>query len=417
MSRPFAFLQTVKLPGLYGGREAFANTHSKAEGNFQTYVMIREGGTVEFHIHSPLSTRPKRPTCTKPRGTNCNEDDVKFFVGGSSGRVGRGAWTAIRQDVWFASTQNAIGGYNLWINDTFVSGQSNIENLHLLPMENDEFSQTKHVFDDSGTGSSMYQMVGYPASKADGGKLVPYPSDERELDFGGPTKETQADGLSRGTLMTNENSGQPQLAVSGNSSPVGQEPKAPNYSQKVVQQNVTGVNMNNSRNLTTGNVNETKNATNTTSDYRYFGAFPALGIPELAELVKKNSHKVVPALTPQSIDSDKDEDEDEDEDGDEDEEADNNPSGEDLGPSSPSIQGANPNPLLGALGSLFLQHDESLQSNQLRHQPLRFFGFFTAPLSSHMTLPIRESNLEEPGLLLPSVKTFSFSLKPVDYAS
>jgi hypothetical protein len=235
-------------------------------------------------------------------------------------------------------------------------------------MKNDALTEATHVMGLSGIEKNFDQQQ------------VPTPSDEREIkdrDFiqvprdDQPTHEQLSaienirnlQGITRNSPLNSSELLRGQETNKQNST---QQPDGKNSTSITISQNLTGVN------------DQTKNDTNPTVEHRYFGAFPALGIPELAELAKENSKKIVPVVPVSIITQPLTQTDDDDDDQEEDDNGRSNEEPE----SSNSNSKSKLSPFLGALGSILLhQEDPTL------NQPLHFFGFFASDLSSATEIP------------------------------
>ncbi|KAA1122505.1 hypothetical protein PGTUg99_037716 [Puccinia graminis f. sp. tritici] len=343
----FDFLTRVKLPGIYGGSTYGENTYKSDEG-FHTYVMIQEDGTVGFYTQ------------------NSKSNEHESFRGGSRS-LSRGIWTTIRQDVWLDSRGIAIRGFNLWINHNLVSAQTDLSPRHLFSMKNGDLTEATHV-------TGQIQRVSLSGIENNFDKQqVPTHSDEREIKDGNfiqvsgdqlPAIENirNLQEIARTSPLNNSEILRGQETTQQNST---QQPNGKNLtSTMAVSQNLTGVN------------DQTKNNTNTPVEHRDFGAFPALGIPELAELAKENSKKIVPVV-PALIIAQPLTETDDDNDDDDDQVEDDNDRSNEVPESSSSNSKSKLSPFLGALGSILLQQEDPVDD-----QPLQFFGFFASDLSS-----------------------------------
>ncbi|OAV99796.1 hypothetical protein PTTG_25296 [Puccinia triticina 1-1 BBBD Race 1] len=379
---------SIQLPGIYGGT-TFGEKNFKPLDGFHAHVMIQEDGMVGFYTQNPQSNQHGSLSCAKLNKFDCDSSDAKVFSG-ESRRLSRGIWTTIRQDVWLDDSENSIGGFNLWINDNFLSGQSNISSGHLVSIGDTDLTQATHIKDEQYGRSVIENVVEEQVSP---------PSEQRTMDSGKFTPVVRDDRSDREPLQAIENSrsleANTRKSSASNSQILqGQETTIKqNLTQQIARLNLTGIiadSHNSSR------VNETKNSTNEiTVDHRYFGAFPALGIPALAELAKKNAAKVVPTTPTSTViqpfsDPDTDDDENENE-------GDSSASSTGAVTSSPNSEAKlNPlNPLLGALGSILLEQEAGpLQSNKPDHlQPLHFSGFYANHhLSSAPQLDPQNSN-------------------------
>ncbi|PLW12181.1 hypothetical protein PCANC_17222 [Puccinia coronata f. sp. avenae] len=358
----FDFRIPVKLPGIYGGTKSFEGKQSTGDDDtFQAYVMIQEDGIVEFHIQNPRLPHPGISSYTgSERKNDCaQENSATFFVSGS-GRLVRGAWTTIRQDVWLDRADDSVGGFNLWIDERFVAGQSNFSTRQILAVEKDNLIQSTQMFPDRKTALFVGQGSG----------RVPYPPrEEDEINARGSVDETHNDRPGRLLSRIIEHGrlplrGSRHLSTRKSFIPSAgpEEPQTNNDTYPGVEGNGTTVfNNNKSQNMT--GMNEAKSSTSNVTDHRNFGAFPALGIPALAELAKENTAKIAAIPKPPSPESRVDEDDDDDDEEEEDEDDEDSSSDDPESPSS-SAQVPKLNPFFGALGSILRQQDEPLQAGE-----------------------------------------------------
>ncbi|KAH9470876.1 hypothetical protein Pst134EA_004790 [Puccinia striiformis f. sp. tritici] len=359
----YAFSNRIRIPGILGGK---TSGEMVADGSLHSYVMIQEGGLVEYHIQNPQSNQQEPSTCMTVEELDCEQDGVTIFREGSR-KLSRGIWTTIRQDVWIDSLGSSIEGFNLWINNDYVFGRSDLS----APTMTEDSSQTSDDLTDANESSVTTQRLSWPVIQKD--------------------TETQVLGLRV-----------PQI-IKQNLTQLQPPPILP------IGKNLTGVL--DSKNLTRINDDLNKNSRNNSVSHRDYGAFPALGIPELA---KTNFTKTAPIPIPIPDLDEEDDDDDDDEDDDEEEDEDAS-STEPVPPlTSTPLVSSTPNPkpkldpLLSALGSILMQQEGP---------PLRLLGFFVDPFfipsGSHLSgLVSKADNLALNPILL--FRDFQISINPIN---
>ncbi|KAI7965253.1 hypothetical protein MJO29_003351 [Puccinia striiformis f. sp. tritici] len=385
-----------------------------ADGSLHSYVMIQEGGLVEYHIQNPQSNQQEPSTCMTVEELDCEQDGVTIFREGSR-KLSRGIWTTIRQDVWIDSLGSSIEGFNLWINNDYVFGRSDLS----APTMTEDSSQTSDDLTDANESSVTTQRLSWPVIQKD--------------------TETQVLGLSKDRELTNSAGSMPgpranqviQKPLQIIKDLIKPPPNPPKINApisigvpQIIKQNLTqlqpppilpiGKNLTgvlDSKNLTRINDDLNKNSRNNSVSHRDYGAFPALGIPELA---KTNFTKTAPIPIPIPDLDEEDDDDDDDEDDDEEEDEDAS-STEPVPPlTSTPLVSSTPNPkpkldpLLSALGSILMQQEGP---------PLRLLGFFVDPFfipsGSHLSgLVSKADNLALNPILL--FRDFQISINPIN---
>ncbi|KAI9613538.1 hypothetical protein H4Q26_010145 [Puccinia striiformis f. sp. tritici PST-130] len=106
-----------------------------------------------------------------------------------SRKLSRGIWTTIRQDVWIDSLGSSIEGFNLWINNDYVFGRSDLS----APTMTEDSSQTSDDLTDANESSVTTQRLSWPVIQKDTETQVLGLSKDRELtnSAGSPTNHQQ----------------------------------------------------------------------------------------------------------------------------------------------------------------------------------------------------------------------------------
>ncbi|POW14549.1 hypothetical protein PSHT_07358 [Puccinia striiformis] len=407
----YAFSNRIQIPGIFGGK---TSGEMVADGSLHSYVMIQEGGLVEYHIQNPQSNQQEPSTCMTVEELDCEQDGVTIFREGSR-KLSRGIWTTIRQDVWIDSLGSSIEGFNLWINNDYVFGRSDLS----APTMTEDSSQTSDDLTDANESSVTTQRLSWPVIQKDTETQVLGLSKDRELtNSAGSMPGPRANQVIQKPLQIIKDLikpppnppkinapisiGVPQI-IKQNLTQLQPPPILP------IVKNLTGVL--DSKNLTRINDDLNKNSRNNSVSHRDYGAFPALGIPELA---KTNFTKTAPIPIPIPDLDEEDDDDDDDEDDDEEEDEDAS-STEPVPPlTSTPLVSSTPNPkpkldpLLSALGSILMQQEGP---------PLRLLGFFVDPFfipsGSHLSgLVSKADNLALNPILL--FRDFQISINPIN---
>lgn len=82
--------------------------------------------TGDFFIQTLGRGHPGSISSQTDRKSIVQQEDGSSMAGKPLRNIPRGKWSEIRQVVWLDQTRNFLGGFNLWIDDHFVLGQSNM---------------------------------------------------------------------------------------------------------------------------------------------------------------------------------------------------------------------------------------------------------------------------------------------------